>query len=851
MLVPSVLSTLVFVALNAANTPQPCPCTSCPCNGKAGSVLPRTCDVPSISAALPFCDSTKSNSVRINDLISRLTREEKINLVIMSDTGFLPRLNLKEFNFYNTCLHGWWTSNVTTFGMPAGMAATFDAKVMRQIGEVVGSEGRAISQREYETSFDFVTGYHGVAYNFLVCKDAAEVNMNRHPLWGRNPETYGEDPYLTATMGEAFTQQMQQPLGLEASKGYKRIAAVTRHLVVYSGPESLKADGTQGEDRFSFNANVSKRDLEAYFYPPFEACIDRNRGNSAGAMCSDAAQNGVPSCASRLLMEEKPHDWNASDSFFVVSDMDSYYNVFAQHHYAANTSDAVLTSLNAGLDILYLRGGPRCRGWGGATAMDCPNGAQQSAHVNATKDAFESATNGSAPDPRFTLADLDEKAGIALRIRFELGEFDPMSSNPYSAPVNASVIDSAAHWKIAREASAASVILLKNDDDLLPLSTSLKVAAIGPYINPSLQLSLSSPSANPYVHAYAGSSSKMEDFLQGLQSRLVTPPVFTQGCETNQTSKNDPGGKFLDAKAAAANADVVVLAVGLVGVHGVYDKDGVGSEQEMRDRPSLELPQIQLDLIKAVRSVAKKVVLVIVSGSAVPFDESLADAAVYAIYGGEAAGAALADVLFGDVSPSGRLPFTVFANLSQMKPMEDYELTTQPGRTHLYYDDSSVQKLGAPQFWFGYGLSYSTFTFSDLTLKLEKPSPSSCALMASVSVRNTGKTPAREVAQLYLSRPKSSNATAAAMMAPWPLRGFGRTDILPPGATATLHFALSFNDLSTVDEEGERAVTAGAYTVQVGGGNPRDAREGVAKAVSATVTLPSGCKVPRHPSHRE
>lgn len=224
-----------------------------------------------------------------------------------ADTGFLPRLNLKAFNFFNTCLHGWWTSNVTTFGMPVGLAATFDEELMRDVGEVVGAESRALSQRDYNISYDFGTGYHGVFINWLVCKDASEVNMNRHPLWGRNPETYGEDPFLTGIMGQAFTQQLQKPTPSKSnsSRTYLRTAAVTRHLVitlqlyflnmlcitskvVYSGPESLGDDNKQGANRFKFNANVSERDLEDYFYPPFQMTLSASLGASAGAMVLDS-----------------------------------------------------------------------------------------------------------------------------------------------------------------------------------------------------------------------------------------------------------------------------------------------------------------------------------------------------------------------------------------------------------------------------------------------------------------------------------------------------------------------------------------------------------------------------------
>ena len=153
----------------------------------------------------------------------------------------------------------------------------------------------------------------------------ARTHARAHARTHARTHRYGEDPYLTSMMGEAFTQQLQQP---DPTSKYIRTTAVTRHLVVYSGPESLKDDNTQGAPRFSFNAEVNERDLEDYFYPPFEACISSTRGNSKGAMCSDCAQNGVPSCASELLMTQKPKDWNASDDFFVVSDMGSYVNQY-------------------------------------------------------------------------------------------------------------------------------------------------------------------------------------------------------------------------------------------------------------------------------------------------------------------------------------------------------------------------------------------------------------------------------------------------------------------------------------------------------------------------------------------
>jgi beta-glucosidase len=225
-------------------------------------------------------------------------------------------------------------------------------------------------------------------------------------------------------------------------------------------------------------------------------------------------------------------------------------------------------------------------------------------------------------------------------------------------------------------------------------------------------------------------------------------------------------------------------------------------------------------------------VLVIVAGSAVPFNESLADAALYAMYGGEEAGNGLADVLFGEVPPSGRLPFTVFKSLDQLKPMEDYDLTSQPGRTHLYYDDRSVAKLGAPQFWFGYGLGYTRFAYKSLSLAVTAQG-GQCAATASVTVSNVGATAGREVAQLYLKRPGAPSAL-------WPLRGYQRTAVLAPGAGSTLVFGLTAHDLSTVRADGTRVILAGNYTVQIGGGNPRDPRA-PATPIAASMVVAAGC----------
>jgi beta-glucosidase len=831
-----------------------CACTTCPCAEQA--LLPRTCEAGSVAHALPFCDATKPTDARVADLLSRLTRQEKVSLIERADTGFLPRLNLKQFGFFNTCLHGWATSNVTTFGMPIGFAASFDLGLMKQIAEVVGSEGQAMSQRDYEASYNFALKVHGVAYNWAVCKDSSEVNMARDPRWGRVSETYGEDPFLTSTMGEVFTKQLQRP---DPSIGFLRVAAVTRHSVVYSGPESLCSDAiapgcshwkpteperstTQGgyPTRFAFDAQVSERDLEDYFYPAFEATISRERGASAGVMCSDAAQNGVPSCASSLLMKQKIKDWNASAGFFTVSDMGTYYEVFEAHHYKGcnSTAQALYEDLGAGLGILYERSGKHCAPYN--INCSCVSPQNKSCTISSesaeTYDALNAATDGSVSDPRFGLRQLNSKAAAVLRLRFSLGEFDETTANYQKQRVPASGIHSAAHRAIVRQAAAQATVLIKNAGKLLPISRSATqtLALIGPWMRPALQPPKTNKNAQPsrslsYVHAYANENGAEVDFLTGIQAVVNTTGtegegeaggtkiMFEHGCYIEKAIKGQED--FAPAVAAAKQADVAVVALGLSA--DIWDSHGVGGEMEGHDRLSLDLPQAQLDLLKAVRKVAHKLVLIIVSGSAVHFDETLADATVYALYGGEEAGHGLADVLFGSVPPSARLPFTVFTSTAQLPLMKDYNLTRSPGRTHLYYDDKSA---GAPQHWFGFGLGYEHVAYDGASARFDG---TTCSVNVTASISRAdhdaaataqrGATPS-EVTQLYMSAPPQPNLPAAK----WALRGYAHTEFGAATAETQLSFKLSAYDLSTVLPDGTRKVFGGEYKLSVGGCHPRE-----------------------------
>jgi beta-glucosidase len=410
-------------------------------------------------------------------------------------------------------------------------------------------------------------------------------------------------------------------------------------------------------------------------------------------------------------------------------------------------------------------------------------------------------------------AEIDRAAARLLRARFRLGMFDPSESVPY-AKIPYGTVDSKGHRDLAREAARASIVLLKNQDAFLPLSKDLGcIAVIGPNADDREVL----------LGNYNGFPSVSVTILEGIRRAVSvkTRVLYARGSDITKGADSPWGDKpddgFGEAMAAAESADVVVMALGLN--NRVEGEEGSAASSEWSgDRVSIELPAIQRQLFEAVATKGKPIVLVLLSGSAlaIPRENSVSRAVLLAWYPGEEGGTAVADVLFGDHAPSGRLPVTFVESIDQLPQFTDYAMT---GRTYRFME-------AEPLYPFGFGLSYTAFRYSGL--KLEKPAvPAGEAVGLSVDVRNDGARGGDEVVQVYLTDLEASVQV--------PLRqlvGFARVH-LEPGQTRSVSFRIQATQMSLIDEEGRRMLEPGRFRVCVGGRQP-DARS---QALTGTVVL--------------
>ena len=595
----------------------------------------------------------------------------------------------------------------------------FDLDLVARISNATGNEMRAASQIRYRTSA-------GQAFAAVVCDSGPLANTAHNPAWGRISETYGEDPYLVARTGVMATQAMQS---VDKDSGVLKTALTTRHYIGYHHTDTMPVP----------SMNVTERDLHDAYLPGYEAF--QTEAEADGIMCGFSSFDGVPSCASkRLLTDVLKHEW-ASDAVVQSDCCDSLTSIKTVHNYTETYPQAVAAAFNAGLDLCF----------------GCDRHLDKFPSGNASQ-FLASALDQSLVRPE----QLEAAVARIMLTRFKLGEFD----EPPAPPVDESLLDSAEHRALAREAASASCVLVHNKcDDVaggdigvaplssacaLPVMTSAapkKIAVIGPFANCSaaaashgggdagVGLSLWS-GESCYLHSYAGLPSSIVSVLDAIAedaTRLGASLTFELG--TTDVAALGPDG-IKDAAAAAAAADLVVLAVGL----------GSNVEKEGLDRANLTLPDVQAELLAAVRAATTgRLIVVCVSAGGVYIDPSLADAILYAGYGGEEAGHGVADIIFGRVSPSARLPITVYAEdyLDHVGPMSDFSTTSGVGRTYRYLD---VAK--SPPLWqFGFGLSFSKFVYSNITIDtFDKPD-----VWVSATVTNVGTVDAHEVAQLYVS----------------------------------------------------------------------------------------------------
>lgn len=561
------------------------------------------------------------------------------------------------------------------------------------------------------------------------------INILRDPRWGRAQETYGEDPYLTSRLGVAFVKGLQ---GNDPK--YVKLVATPKHFAAHSGPE---------EGRSSFDAEVSAKDLEETYLPAFEATIVE--GGALSIMGAYNRLNGEACCASPSLLASTLRDkWGFSG--YVVSDCGAVENIAGYHHLAEDFAEASAMAVKSGLDL--------CCGSAYLSLAD------------ATKRGL------------IAEKEIDQSLVRLFEARFRLGLFDPESRVPF-AKIPASVVDCKEHRELARRAAQESIVLVKNVSDTLPISKeTTNIFVTGPN---AAQLDV-------LWGNYNGYNPRMSTLLEGIVGHVAEgsrvmyyPGALLAGPETDNWGP---------ASWEAPTADVIIACLGLSPLMEGEEGDMALSDGG-GDRQVVTLPPSQQAYLRYLTGLGRKVVLVLTGGSPIVLPECVdaVDAILYCWYPGEEGGNAVADVIFGDFNPSGRLPVTYPSRDSVLPPMDDYSMD---GRTYRFSHET-------PQHAFGFGLSYTTFAYSEL-----RASPSE----VKVVVTNTGTREGAEVVQLYLRDLEASTRVPIHS-----LQGFRRVT-LAPGSSEEVIFHLAPKQLTVVLDDGTRVVEAGEFEVFVGGGQP-------------------------------
>jgi beta-glucosidase len=707
--------------------------------------------------ALPFQDTSLPFEARAADLVGRLTLDEKV--AQMQDRApAIPRLGIPAYNWWNEALHGVARSGLATvFPQAIGLAATWNDSLMFQVATVISDEARAKHQ-EYVRQ-DSRARYQGLTFW------SPNINIFRDPRWGRGQETYGEDPFLTGTLAVQFIRGMQ---GDDST--YLKTIATVKHFAVHSGPEP---------DRHIFNAVVSERDLHETYLRAFAMGIQD--GPAWSIMCAYNRLYGKAACGSDLLLDDVLRGrWGFKG--YVVSDCGAIDDIYERHRIVQTAAEAAALGVNSGTDL------------------EC--GDTYASLVTAVQQGL------------ITEARIDTAVTRLFLARMKLGMFDPPDMVRW-AQIPFSVLDDSAHRALARQAARESIVLLRNRHHTLPLSKSLRtIAVIGPDADDPRML----------LGNYHGEPADPVTPLRGIREALPGARViYARGADLAEgysglerapgsapAAADSESAASLDSAAvqAAEQADAVVLFLGLTA-----NLEG----EEMRldvpgfkggDRTTIDLPAPQKALLERIVKVGKPTVLVLMSGSAlaVTWAQRHVNAIVEAWYPGQAAGSAIADVLFGDYNPAGRLPVTFYRSIADLPPFDDYAMT---GRTYRFF-------TGKPLYAFGYGLSYTKFKYSHLTTSA-KTLAASDSLSVAVDVKNDGKVRGDEVVQLYV-RHEGSRVPRPRL----DLRGYRRIT-LDPGQSRRVSFTLAGASLAWWDSTAQRwTVEQDRVRLQVGGSSDAD-----------------------------
>lgn len=700
-----------------------------------------------------YLDSTQPISARVADLVGRMTTEEKLGQLLFNAPA-IPRLGIPAYNWWGEALHGIARNGrATIFPQAIGMAATWDPDLIRRVASAIADEGRAkyhATLRRYgETGH-----YQGLTFW------SPNINIFRDPRWGRGQETWGEDPFLTGEMGAAFVRGLQGD-----DPRYLKAAACAKHFAVHSGPESK---------RHEFDARVSRRDLYTTYLPAFKKLV--TEAQVEAVMGAYNRTNGEACCASQLLLVDILRgEWGFQGH--VVSDCWALNDLHTTHGVTNDPAESAALAVKRGCDL------------------ECGQ----------TFEFLDEALARGLLDE----SDIDRAVTRIYTTRFKLGMFDPPEQVPYTS-IPESVINCDAHRQLAYEAAVKSIVLLKNDNAILPLRDLRSLYVIGP----------TAANAEVLMGNYYGLSESLTTLIEGIVAR--TPEGVRLEYRPGTLLLHVPASPSPWAMASASRSDVVIACMGLSPQMEGEEGDAIESPVN-GDRVEIGLPAVQVEFLRQLKANGARVVLVLTAGSAIALGDvaDLAEAILYVWYPGQEGGRAVADVLFGDVAPGGKLPLTFPYSLDQLPPFEEYAMT---GRTYRY-------ATSEPQFPFGFGLSYTRFAYSDLRVpaEIEAGAP----LPVQVTLINAGEMAGDEVVQLYLSKAEPAPGDPL-----YTLVGFQRVH-LAAGETRTLNLLVSSEMLATVDDDGRSSVQPGAYRLYAGGSSPgtRSGALGAPEAMYAEVLI--------------
>lgn len=709
-----------------------------------------------IATTPSYLDPTLPMTERIQDLLSRMTLQEKISQM-RNAASAIPRLGIPAYDFWSEGLHGVARNGrATVFPQAIGMAATWDPDLVHKIGDAISDEARAKhheAMRKYGQSLI----YQGLTFW------SPNVNIFRDPRWGRGQETWGEDPFLTGEMGAAFVRGMQGD-----DPKYMKTAACAKHYAVHSGPE---------KDRHTFNAIVTRRDLYATYLPAFKKLVQEARVEAVMGAYNRTLDE--PCNASKLLLDDILRgEWGFDGH--VVSDCGALSDIHHTHHYTQNGAESAALALHRGCDI----------------GCDC-------VYYDHMQEALDQGL--------VTEADIDRALSRTLATRFKLGMFDPAEMVPY-ASIPMSVVGCERHRQLAYEAAVKSVVLLKNRNNILPISDNVRtLAVVGP----------NAGNVDVLLGNYNGMNDSLTTLIEGITSRAPEgiKIEYRQGC-TLTAAGNNPVDWSVHG---AASSDLTIACMGISPLLEGEEGDASLSD-ENGDRRDITLPAVQVEYVKKMVIAGAKVVLVLTAGSPIALGElaDMVEAIVYVWYPGQEGGKAVADVLFGNVAPSGKLPLTFPKSIDQLPPFEDYNMA---GHTYRY-------AKWEPLFPFGFGLSYTQFAYSNLALA-KKDIHAGDSLSVTVNVTNTGQVDADEVVQVYLTDLETSvEAPITNLVA------FQRVS-LAAGECKEIDFTITPEMMMLFDDDGKQILEPGAFRLSIGGCSPsqRGAALGASEPAGVTFTV--------------